>query len=776
MRNTSLIFGLTVVFAGAWAAQAGADGPIVIFSEVAGDPTAQVPGLPPGSEFESFDRIYQSPDGSMWIMSASVAVLPSAGDEVIIIGFGPTSAGSGVVVHEGTPAPWAAGENIGVIDRNLGINDSGHYAFANNTNGPFSADEYIIFWDGSFSVVAQEGQTVPGFDGNVFGFTLNSPHILNDGSVGFRAPSTVGSLPSSDDDFLFLGTTIVAHEGVTIPGNQAGGAMQPWDAFDSQDYYHSASDGSSHIIQGDLTGSTSSDDVVVVNGLVVVQEDYPVAGMPSPVNTIREVSMTTNGDWFVRGGNDDSQDWIVYNGSVLSATGDEVPGSGGTEFYDDGVFSATYFAMTGNSLGDYVIGATTDNPDVEADAILVFNGTDVIARQGDPVDLDGNGLFDDDTFIDIFNNDDAFLTNDLMYYFTATLQDAVGGASLGQAYMVLSLGAGGCAGDDECDDEDACTDDLCDPEAEDADEFGCTNGPTNCDDENECTADSCDSATGCVNEDISADCDDNDSCTADSCDPATGCVNENVEQTLIIKQGACPAPVNPNSNGVIPILLVGNDGFNVNNIDLASLNLHRCDGEGGSASPLADHTTVEDMNHPGDSVGCGECACNDNQDSDGIDDLSLKFRTDTTLAALGIGVGNGVVTLELTGMMMNGTPFCARDCMVVVPPGSGSINATMESNVFDTFIQMTPLDLNIDSDGFADFTRTFVEGTTITLMAPITSEGRRFLRWSVNGELQGFGIRTIEVTISEDTALKAFYQRRGRVVPNFPSEGSGDLE
>ncbi|MCH8880871.1 MAG: hypothetical protein IID34_13450 [Planctomycetes bacterium] len=254
-------------------------------------------------------------------------------------------------------------------------------------------------------------------------------------------------------------------------------------------------------------------------------------------------------------------------------------------------------------------------------------------------------------------------------------------------------------------------------------------------------------------------------------------VNEIPEQTLIIKQGACPAPVNPNSNGVIPMALIGSDTFDVNLVDLSSLSLRRCDGEGGSWAPLAEHTLIEDLNHPGGSVECGGCQCNDNQESDGIDDLTMKFRTDETLAALGIGVGDGVVTVELRGSLLDGTPFCtARDCLVVVPPGSGSINATMQSNVFDTFIEMTPLDLNVDSDGFADFTRTFVEGTTITLMAPITSEGRRFLRWSVNGELQGFGIRTIEVTISADTTLKAFYQRRSRVVPNFPSEGSGDLE
>ena len=234
--------------------------------------------------------------------------------------------------------------------------------------------------------------------------------------------------------------------------------------------------------------------------------------------------------------------------------------------------------------------------------------------------------------------------------------------------------------------------------------------------------------------------------------------------------------MNPNSNGVIPVLLVGDAGFDVNNVDLDSLDLHRCDGEGGSATPLADHTAVKDLNHPGDSVGCGECACNDDQSSDGIDDLSMKFRTDETLAALSIGAGSGVVTLELTGTMLDGTPFCARDCIVVVPPGSGQNNATMQSNVADTFIEVTPLDLNVDSDGFANFSRAYVEGTTLTLTAPSTSNGRRFLRWMVDGQMQGFGIRAIDVTISEDTTLKAFYQRPGRITPDRPSEGSGDME
>ena len=251
-----------------------------------------------------------------------------------------------------------------------------------------------------------------------------------------------------------------------------------------------------------------------------------------------------------------------------------------------------------------------------------------------------------------------------------------------------------------------------------------------------------------------------------------------VERTLIVKQGACPAPVNPNSNGVIPMLLVGDGDFDVNMVDLTTLELRRCDGAGGVATPLADHTEVEDLNHPfgGGEVGCGACACNENQESDGIGDLKLKFRTDTTLAALGLTAADGVTTVELSGSMMDGSAFVARDCMVVVPPGSGQSNATMQSNVFDTFIDVAPLDLNVDSDGFADFSRSYVAGTIVTVTAPTNSQGRRFLRWSVDSVLQPIGVRTMDVTVGENTTLKAYYQRASRLRPHRPTEGSGDME
>jgi hypothetical protein len=50
----------------------------------------------------------------------------------------------------------------------------------------------------------------------------------------------------------------------------------------------------------------------------------------------------------------------------------------------------------------------------------------------------------------------------------------------------------------------------------------CVHVPVNCDDQDACTLDACDPAVGaCTHGPVS--CDDNDACTADSCDPVAGC-------------------------------------------------------------------------------------------------------------------------------------------------------------------------------------------------------------------------------------------------------------
>jgi hypothetical protein len=81
--------------------------------------------------------------------------------------------------------------------------------------------------------------------------------------------------------------------------------------------------------------------------------------------------------------------------------------------------------------------------------------------------------------------------------------------------------AAGCCHSDpvDCDDGNPCTRDSCDPDT------GCVNTPecppvTNCIDGDLCTTDYCDELGCCNNDPI--DCDDDNPCTEDSCDPATG--------------------------------------------------------------------------------------------------------------------------------------------------------------------------------------------------------------------------------------------------------------
>ncbi|NUN15709.1 MAG: carboxypeptidase regulatory-like domain-containing protein, partial [Myxococcales bacterium] len=64
-----------------------------------------------------------------------------------------------------------------------------------------------------------------------------------------------------------------------------------------------------------------------------------------------------------------------------------------------------------------------------------------------------------------------------------------------------------CFSDAECEDNNACTTDVC------AFAAGCVNTPINCNDDNICTTDSCNSATGCVFTNNTVTCNDDNPCT-----------------------------------------------------------------------------------------------------------------------------------------------------------------------------------------------------------------------------------------------------------------------
>ncbi|QDV04685.1 hypothetical protein Poly30_01780 [Planctomycetes bacterium Poly30] len=422
---------------------AAAGSATLIYTNIPGLPQAGVPGLPgvsfkPGTSTTNIDRVYGSPNGN-WILTA-LTDLATADDEVVLV--------NGVLVQqEGQPGPWTGGvENCGTIDQNCAVNDAGDFTFATNTDGPATADDYIVTnVGGVWGFSAMEGQSIAALPGNTYDDSLDSPVLLADGTSGFSADGVDGTVVAGQDELLIVGSTLLVQAGVTIPPGQAAGGTEFMETLDFGDFWITP-DGSSWLVQGDLTGPIATDDVVLVNGSVVLQEGtiIPGSGFTDPIDNIGIVGvhMDPGGNWFARGNNDvTEQDWVVRNGVVVATLGMPIT-PGATELWDDATFGDCFYLHVGNANGDYVIGGVTDNADELRNGVLILNGTTEICREGDPVDLDGNGLFDDDAFVNTFGNDDAFLSSAGTFYMVITVKDGAG-TVLGQGFFSLDTGAGG---------------------------------------------------------------------------------------------------------------------------------------------------------------------------------------------------------------------------------------------------------------------------------------------------------------------------------------------
>ncbi len=443
-RSTLVVVSAVGLCAAASAGPFGLISPI--FSNVGGAPSNEIPGMPGVGFFAGtatqFERPYRSADGSRWIIRAR-GNLAASEDQMLIVGMGPTAAGAQVIIREGQNAPWDPTVSVETLTRrNRGINNNGDVAFSVNTTHATTADEHIIRRNanGTWDVIAREGDASP-IAGGAYGTVLDSAHILNSGAVGYIGTGLTG-LTTTTNAAAFRGGAVVAQKGVDVPGGQA----SLWQNFTVDEFYSSA-DGAHYMLQGDTDGPTTTDGVIVVDGQVVIQEGVTVlSGFSNAVSTTnRESFMMSNGDWYARGSNaTDNLDWVVQNGNVIARTGDTITGSTTERFSDTAGFTATFFFMAGDNLGNYVVGGVTDAADPNTNAVLVYNGNTVLIREGAMVDINGDGLMNDDAFVSVFNNDDGFLTDDGHFYFTADLRDAAG-ASIGQAFLVMEVPAPGAA-------------------------------------------------------------------------------------------------------------------------------------------------------------------------------------------------------------------------------------------------------------------------------------------------------------------------------------------
>lgn len=409
-----------------------------LYVNLPGHAKSAVPGLnahfQPGLGTNHFDRPFASANGH-WVLTAHTDLPPNQ-DEVLLLD-------GAVLAREGTSAPWTASDFYGAMPTHLAVNDNGECALAINVDPASDADDYLvrIAPGGAVTVIARELDPIPYLPGVSYDDLFEGSVIAGDGSVGFVALGIDGpGITGVNNAVAEHAGALLYQTGVSVPAQQAGGAIELLEHFTTDGLSLSAS-GQHHLVFGDLTGAVTGDQVVIVDGNVVLQEGQviPGSGFAYPIDQggIVAATMDAGGHWFARGNNDvTDDDWVVRDGAVIAAVGQSV--SGGSELWSDARYSDGFFAHAGNSAGDWVIGGLTDEVDLQHDAVLVWNDSVVLAREGDAIDVDGNGLFDDDAYFDTFGTDDVALTDAGTVYFTATMRNA-SATRIGQGFFRITL-------------------------------------------------------------------------------------------------------------------------------------------------------------------------------------------------------------------------------------------------------------------------------------------------------------------------------------------------
>ncbi len=442
----------------------------VIYTKIPGHPTAAVPGAldlngdPVATDFRALEDIFLSPDGSTWALKGRTQ-LGSDLENILLIGGGTSGH---AIAQEGQPIIGGApGELYDFFGSGVGrFNSLNQFAYSARARGGVSSVfQKVLVWDnGSFTLRFQMGDPIfqlqddpPGNSGDeLFGNSVGSIHILDNGTIGSQ-DSTIQNIHSSRRPAIMYNDQAFHQSNVTQITSIDEKDDLTWATLDANTFY-TTPDGAHWLVEGRVVLPSDMDTVLVYDNRVRLQESMPIGSTGVIVADIFRSELIASGDWFARGDQPDDNDWAVRNGELLAATGQPITRCLAETWGD------VFGALTGNSAGHWVLVGNTNNADPAADQVLVLDGKYVLVREGDPVDLDGNGQFDDDVFIGRGNNTlSAFEPNDLHLtesgevYLLASIRDGAGndlnsnpafGAP--QAFLRIVLSLESCDADLDC--------------------------------------------------------------------------------------------------------------------------------------------------------------------------------------------------------------------------------------------------------------------------------------------------------------------------------------
>jgi len=145
------------------------------------------------------------------------------------------------------------------------------------------------------------------------------------------------------------------------------------------------------------------------------------------------------------------------------------------------------------------------------------------------------------------------------------------------------------------------------------------------------------------------------------------CPITEIEVYVDIKPTSCPNPLNVGSNGVVSVAILGTEGFDVTQVDPATVLLE-------GVAPL--RWSLEDVATPymGASEDCMSCTT---EGPDGFMDLVFKFNKQELVAAIGEVEDGACIELILTGSLFDETDITGSDWMKIIKKGQASTPASV---------------------------------------------------------------------------------------------------
>lgn len=392
----------------------------VIFTEIATSPTSEIPGAT-GSRFDDFQRLHVSPNGQHWTLHAK-STSSSSFDDFFLVN------GQLVLREFFSTLPWDTSQ--GYRSGRSRVNDSGQVALsAASSNSTSSLAVGQGGGLGVWTLIHEEGDAVPGTAGEVWSAFVE-PTITLDGRV-----AVVGEV-SNGREVAVLDGTLIALAQSTVPAGSSTGA-----AFDrigaGAGGFSVSADGAHWSTLGFVGGVAAA----VADGAVVLEvgERVPNSGFTRDILRIGGQHLDPAGRFYGWGLNrDDGRDWVVREGAVIAEEFDPIVPGSSEQWGNASTLSPSFSYAVGHPSGDYlVVGGTRQS----SDQVMVRGGQEVITRSGEPLDLDGNGAFDDDVFLNAFRWLGGWGSNGSLYAIVSLRSG--NGSALGDAVVRFDIPTGG---------------------------------------------------------------------------------------------------------------------------------------------------------------------------------------------------------------------------------------------------------------------------------------------------------------------------------------------